>query len=58
MEVDSIVIEVATESTQVTLDIIEATTKTMHLSTLSTIVESEEGIENFQHGIKLELILW
>jgi hypothetical protein len=50
MEVDSIAIEVVTESTQVAPDTIEATTKTMHPLTLSTIIETEEGTENLQLG--------
>jgi hypothetical protein len=50
MEVDSIATKVVTESTQVALDTIEATTKTMHPLTLSTIVEIREGIEKLQSG--------
>jgi hypothetical protein len=48
MEVDSSVAEVATKSTQVALDITKASTKTMHTSTLPTIVETKEGIKNLQ----------
>ncbi len=48
MEVDSIVVEVAIENIQVAPDTIETTIKSMHLSTLSTIIDFEEGIENLQ----------
>ncbi len=57
MEVDSITTDVATESNQVALDTIEATTKTMHPSTLSTIIESEEGTKNLQLGDGIRVIL-
>jgi hypothetical protein len=50
MEVDSIVAEVATESTQIAPDTIEAIIEIVHPSTLSTIIEIEEGIENPQMG--------
>jgi hypothetical protein len=46
MEVDSIVVEVATKSTQVAPNIIEIITEIMHPSTLSIIVETKEGIKN------------
>jgi hypothetical protein len=46
MEVDSIAIEVVTKSTQVAHDTTKATIKTMHPSTLSTIIKTEEGTEN------------
>lgn len=36
-------VEEGTKSTQVAPDTIEATIKTMHPSTLSTIVKTEEG---------------
>jgi hypothetical protein len=48
MEVDSIVVEVATRSTQVAHDTTKVTIKTMHPSTLLTIIETEEGTKNFQ----------
>ncbi len=41
MEVVSIVIDVVAKSTQVALDTIEVAIKTMHPSTLSTIVETK-----------------
>lgn len=50
MEVDSIITKVVIENTQVTLDTIEVAFETMHPSTLSTILETEEGIENLQLG--------
>jgi hypothetical protein len=50
MEVDSIATQMATKSTHVAHDTNEATTETMHPSTLFTIVKTEEGIENFQPG--------
>jgi len=46
MEVDSIVVKVATESIQVAPNTTKATTKIIHPSTLSTIVETKEGTEN------------
>jgi hypothetical protein len=48
MEVNFLILEVAIESIQVFLDTTEATIKTMHPSTLSTIVEIDEGTENLQ----------
>ncbi len=48
MEVDSSATEMATKSTQVALATTKASTKTMHPSTLPTIVEIEEGIKNLQ----------
>ncbi len=48
MEVESIVAKVATKSTQVAHDTTKAAIKTMHPSALSTIIETEEGIENLQ----------
>ncbi len=48
MEVDSIVAKVATESIQVAPNITKAAIETMHPSTLSTIVETEEGTKNLQ----------
>jgi len=50
MEVDSITAELIIESIQVAPNTIEAITKTMHPSTLSTIVESEKGTKNLQPG--------
>jgi hypothetical protein len=50
MEVDSIIAEVATKSTQVAHDTTKATIKIVHPSTLSTIIETKEGIENLQSG--------
>jgi hypothetical protein len=58
MEVDSIATQMATKSTQVARDTTEATTETMHPSTLFTIVEIEEGIKTFNHGMELKLLLW
>jgi len=46
MEVDSIVVKVATESIQVAPNTTEATIKIIHPLTLSTIVETKEGTEN------------
>ncbi len=46
MEVDSSIVKVATQSTQVELDTIEAATKIMQPLTLATILESKEVIEN------------
>jgi hypothetical protein len=46
MEVDSIVAKVATKSSQVAPHTIETTTKTMHPSTLATIVEINKVTEN------------
>ncbi|CAM6011937.1 unnamed protein product [Sphagnum balticum] len=48
MEVDFIVVEVAIESIQVAIDTTKVATKTMHPSTLSTVVETDEGTENLQ----------
>jgi hypothetical protein len=48
MEVDFIILEVAIESIQVSFDTIEATIKIVHPSTLSTIMEIDEGTENLQ----------
>jgi hypothetical protein len=48
MEVDFITIEVAIESTQVALDTTKIGTEIAHPSTLSTIMEIDEGIENLQ----------
>ncbi len=48
MEVDSIVAEVATKSTQVAHDTTKATIKIVHPSALSTIIEIEEGTKNLQ----------
>ncbi len=50
MEVDSIVVEVATESSQVVFDTTKVATKIVHPSTLSTIVETKDGTENLQLG--------
>ncbi len=46
MEVDSIVAKVVTKSTQVAPHTIEATTKTVHPSTLAIIVKINKVIEN------------
>jgi hypothetical protein len=46
MVVDSNIVEVATQSTQVELDTIEVATKIMQPLTLATILESEEVTEN------------
>jgi hypothetical protein len=58
MEANSIVVEMAIESTYVAPNTTEATTKTMHPSTLSTIIEIERGIENPQmrDGIRVTLM--
>jgi hypothetical protein len=48
---------VATKSIQVTFDTIEATIETVHPSTLSTIIEIEEGIENLQPGDGIGIVL-
>jgi hypothetical protein len=48
MEVDSIATQMATKSTQVACDTIEATTETMHPSTLFTIVETKDDTKNLQ----------
>ncbi len=48
MEVDSIVAKVATKSTQVAHDTIEAAIKIVHPLALFTIIEIEEGTENLQ----------
>lgn len=48
MEVDSNIVKVATQSTQVELDTIEVATKIMQPSTLATILESKEVTENPQ----------
>jgi hypothetical protein len=50
MEVDSIAAQMATKSTQVACDTIEATIETMHPSIVFTIVETAEGTENLQLG--------
>jgi hypothetical protein len=50
IEVDSIVAEVATKSIQVAHDTTKAAIKTVHPSTLSTIIETEEGTKNLQSG--------
>jgi hypothetical protein len=50
MEVDSITTKVATKYTQIAFDTIEATEKTVHLLTLSIIIEIEEVTKNLQHG--------
>ncbi len=50
MEVDSIVAKMATKSIQVAPNTTKATTKTVHPSTLSTVVEIEEGTKNLQSG--------
>jgi hypothetical protein len=44
--VDSIAAKVPTKSTQVAPNITKTATKIVHPSTLSTIVEIEEGIKN------------
>jgi hypothetical protein len=49
-EVDSIVAKKATKSIQVAPNTTKVVTKTMHPSTLSTIVEIKEGIKNLQLG--------
>ncbi len=46
MEVDSIVTKMAIESIQVVVNTTEVVIETMHPSTLSTIVEIEDGIKN------------
>ncbi len=46
MEVDSIVVEMVIESIQVAPDTIGATTKIVHPSTVSTIIEIKEGTKN------------
>jgi hypothetical protein len=56
MEVDSIVVEVATKSTQVAPDIIEVVIESVHPLTLSTILESEEGIKDFQQGDEIGIV--
>jgi hypothetical protein len=48
MEVDSIIAKVTTKSTQVAPNTTKAATKTMHPSTLSTIIETKEGTKNLQ----------
>ncbi len=48
MEVDPIAAKVATESTQVAPNSTKAAIKTMHPSTLSTIVKIEEGTKHLQ----------
>jgi hypothetical protein len=48
MEVHSIIAKVTTKSTQVAPNTTKATTKTMHPSTLSTIIETKEGTKNLQ----------
>ncbi len=48
MEVDSIVARMATESTQVALDITKVVTKIVRPPTLSTILKTKEGIKNLQ----------
>ncbi len=57
MEVDSSAAEMATKSTQVALATTKPSTKTMHPSTLPTIVETEEGIKNLQPRDGTEVVL-
>jgi hypothetical protein len=59
MEVDSITVEVATKSIQVAPNTTKVATETEHPSTLSTIIEIEEGTKNFQprDGTKVNLMV-
>jgi len=56
MEVDSIVVEVATKSIHVAPNTIEATTEIVHPSTLSTNIETK-AIKNLQHGYEAGIAL-
>ncbi len=59
MEMDSIIAKVTTKSTQAAPNTTQATTKTMHPSTLSTIIETKEGTKNLQSwdGIGVTLMV-
>ncbi len=48
IEVDFIAIEVAIESIHVAIDTTKVATKIVHPSTLSTVVETDEGTKNLQ----------
>jgi hypothetical protein len=48
MEVDSIVVKVATKSIQVAHDTTEVAIKIVHPSALSTIIETNKGTKNLQ----------
>ncbi len=50
MEVDSIIAKVATKNILGAPNTTKATTKTMHPSTMSTIIEIKEGTKNLQLG--------
>ncbi len=52
MEVDSNATKVATKSTQVALDTIEAATKIVHHSRLATNVKTQEVTKNLQQDDK------
>jgi hypothetical protein len=56
MEVDSIVVEVATKSIHVAPNTMEATTEIAHPSTLSTNIETK-AIKNLQHGYEAGIAL-
>ncbi len=58
MEVDSIVAKVATKSTQVAHDTIEAAIKIVHPSALFTIIEIGKVLKTFNWRMALELLLW
>jgi hypothetical protein len=57
MEVDSIIAKVEIKSIEVAPSTNEAATKIVHLPTLSTIAEIEEGIENLQPGDGIGVVL-
>ncbi len=56
MVVDSNIVKVATQSTQVELDTIEVATKIMQPLTLATILESEEVTKNPQQEDETRIV--
>ncbi len=54
---DSIVVEMATKSTQVVLNTTKATNEILYPSTMSTIIEIEEDTKNPQMGDGTRIVL-